>query len=82
MKMIDKTSGRNVQPSLPKSASAVPPHPLDGSQYHNVIEEQLYSELAPTAEEQMPCRFRHLADPEPVQPHPDDPSISVGPQSG
>lgn len=82
MKMIDKTSRQNVQPSSSNPASPAPPHPLDGSQYHNVIEEQAYSELPPTPEEQQPRRARHLAEPEPIQPHPDDPAISVGPQPG
>lgn len=77
MKMMDKTRRRNVQTSATPPA---PPHPLDGSQYHNVIEEQVYSELPPTAEEQRPRRVRQLADPDAVQPHPDDPTISVGPQ--
>lgn len=80
MKRVDKSSGRNVQTAVPSPASLVPAHPLDGSQYHNVIEEQAYSELPPTPEEQMPRRVHLLADPPPVQPHPDDPAISVGPQ--
>lgn len=33
--------------------------PLDGSQYLNVIEEQIYSELPPTPQEQQPIRARH-----------------------
>lgn len=36
--------------------------PLDGSQYHTVIEEQIYSELPPTSQEQQPIRARHLAE--------------------
>lgn len=36
--------------------------PLDGSQYRNIIEEQIYSELPPTAEEQQPLHARHLAE--------------------
>lgn len=80
MKTIDKQSDRNVQPDRPNSPAMPPaaPHPLDGSQFHNVIEEQVYSELPPTPEEQMPRRSRHLPDPEARQPHPDDPAISVG----
>ena len=35
--------------------------PLDGSQYRNVIEEQVYAELPPTPQEQMPVRARHAA---------------------
>ncbi|MCM0044130.1 MAG: hypothetical protein NBV65_05805 [Burkholderiaceae bacterium] len=81
MNTMDKTRRRNVQTSASKPAVPAPPHPLDGSQYHNVIEEQAYAELPPTPEEQMPRRARQLADPDPVQPHPDDPAISVGPQS-
>ncbi len=80
MKTIDKQSDRNVQPERP-APSGTPPtasHPLDGSQFHNVIEEQVYSELPPTAEEQQPRRVRHLPDPDSQQPRPDDPTISVG----
>lgn len=33
--------------------------PLDGSQYHDVIEEQEYAEQRPTAEEQRP-RYSYL----------------------
>lgn len=61
-------------PDTPPAA----PHPLDGSHFHNVIEEQVYSELPPTPEEQMPRRSRHLPDPQGRQPHRDDPAISVG----
>ena len=35
--------------------------PLDGSQYRTVIEEQVYAELPPTPQEQMPVRARHAA---------------------
>ncbi len=81
MKKIDPKKSRNVpaeRSHLPRPLPAAP-HPLDGSQFHNVVEEQAYSELPPTAEEQAPRRARQLPDPEPVRPHPDDPSISVGP---
>jgi hypothetical protein len=78
MNMMDKACGQIVQPATPIPAPSRPSHPLDGSQYHNVIEEQVYAELPPTAEEQMPRRARHLAEPDPVQHHPDDPAISVG----
>ncbi len=92
MKMIDQDKRPNVQPNVqagrPREAEPqhrpeaqpVPasPHPLDGSQYHGVIEEQARAEQPPTEEEQAPRRVRHLPDPAPVQPHPDDPSISVG----
>ncbi len=61
-------------PDTPPAA----PHPLDGSHFHNVIEEQVYSELPPTPEEQMPRRARHLPEPEGQHRHPDDPAISVG----
>lgn len=36
--------------------------PLDGSQFLNVIEEQIYSELRPTPQEQRPIMARHCAD--------------------
>lgn len=54
--------------------------PLDGSQYRNIIEEQIYSELPPTADEQEPLLVRHLAEnksttqKQPVH----DASLSVG----
>ncbi len=80
MNTIDKRSAQNVQPErlLSPRGSAVSPHPVDGSQFHNVIEEQVYSELPPTLEEQMPRRARHLSEPEGQQVHPDGPAISVG----
>jgi len=80
MNMIDKESRRNVPSDSASGAKPVPaaPHPLDGSQFHNVIEEQVCSELPPTPEEQMPRRARHLPDPAGQHPHPDDPAISVG----
>ncbi len=78
MNMMDKASGQIVLLVTPIPALAMPSHPLDGSHYHNVIEEQVYAELPPTAEEQLPRRARHLAEPDPVQHHPDDPAISVG----
>jgi hypothetical protein len=81
MNMMDKASGQIVQPATPMSTPAGPSHPLDGSQYHNVIEEQTHSELPPTPEEQMPRRARHLAEPDPVQPHSDAPVLSIGPSS-
>ncbi len=80
MNTIDKQSDQNVQPERPTSPGTPPvaPHPLDGSHFHSVIEEQVYSELPPTPEEQKPRRVRHLPDPEGQQPHPDDPTISIG----
>ncbi len=72
------------KPSKPKvssgsSVSAPAPHPMDGSQFHNVIEEQTWSELPPTQEEQMPRRARHLDAPEHEQAsHPSQAQISVG----
>lgn len=80
MKMIDQDKRPNVQPdsqSGPKPAP-VAPHPVDGSQYHGVIEEQAWSEQPPSAEEQAPRRVRHLPEPAALPPHPDDPSISIG----
>lgn len=81
MNMIDQKKRPNVQPEDSQSPRPLPasPHPLDGSQFHNVVEEQAYAELPPTREEQAPRRARHRPEPETVQPHPDDPSISVGP---
>lgn len=80
MNMIDTPKGGIVPPNSNTAtpAPAGAPHPLDGSQFHNVVEEQQYSELPPTPEEQAPRRVRHLPPPPAVQPHPDDPAISVG----
>lgn len=36
--------------------------PLDGSQYHDVIEEQIYSEQRPRPEEEQPRRGRTSQD--------------------
>jgi hypothetical protein len=54
--------------------------PLDGSQYRNIIEEQIYSELPPTTEEQEPLLARHLAEnKDPAQKQPvQGASLSVG----
>lgn len=43
------------------ASKPVPPlptvgHPLDGSQYQNIVEEQRYSEQRPSREEQQPRR--------------------------
>lgn len=80
MNMVDKQSPRNVPSDADHKPAPLPaaPHPLDGSQFHNVIEEQAWSEVPPTPEEQEPRRSRHLPDPEVARQHPDDPSISVG----
>ncbi len=59
---------------------APPPHALDGSQYHNIIEEQLYAEQPPTAQEQTPWRIFHPDSGKPDAVAPDEPSISVGPR--
>lgn len=73
------------RPAMPETLSGSPvpasaPHPMDGSQFHNVIEEQTWSDLPPTPEEQMPRRARHLDDAESDQaPHPEQAQISVGP---
>lgn len=80
--MIDQKKPNNVpshgsQSSCPQPAAA---HPLDGSQFHTVVEEQVYAELPPTLEEQAPRRSRQLPEPNSTRPHPDDPAISVGPQ--
>lgn len=54
--------------------------PLDGSQYLNIIEEQIYSELPPTPEEQQPIHARHLKQKKASEPKPQshDTSLSVG----
>lgn len=54
------TSGKANSPVSPEP-SPIPTreHALDGSQYHNIIEEQAYSELPPTPEEQKPWRVFH-----------------------
>jgi hypothetical protein len=79
MNIIDKKYPRNVQPTptVPPGALASERHPLDGSQFHNVIEEQVYSELPPTPEEQIPHRAGHLPEPDPSPP--DKPTLSIGP---
>ncbi len=64
----------STTPSSPPS----PPHALDGSQYHNVIEEQVYAEQPPTAEEQKPWRIFHPDSGMPRDTSPDEPTISVG----
>ena len=54
--------------------------PLDGSQYRNIIEEQIYSELPPTPEEQQPLHARHLAQNKKSEQKPPahDAPLSVG----
>ncbi len=84
-----KTNLASGSSSQPDAASASPflatgtaprAHAMDGSQFHNVIEEQSWSELPPTQEEQMPRRARHLDDADREQPpHPAQAQISVGP---
>ncbi len=83
---INLPSGSSAQPDaaapLPFVASGTTPraHAMDGSQFHNVIEEQTWSDLPPTEEEQMPRRARHLDDTDREQaPHPEQAQISVGP---
>jgi hypothetical protein len=62
------------------SGASQPAHAMDGSQFHNVIEEQTWAELPPTREEQMPRRARHLDEGESAQsPHQEQAQISVGP---
>ncbi len=79
-------SGSSTQPDTavasPFAASGTMPraHAMDGSQFHNVIEEQTWSDLPPTQEEQMPRRARHLDDADREQAsHPEQVQISVGP---
>lgn len=57
-------SGRNQKQPAPQQPLNKPPQPfagkpLDGSQYHDVIEEQEYAERRPSQEEQMP-RYSYL----------------------
>ncbi len=76
------SSPADAASSLPFVASGTAPraHAMDGSQFHNVIEEQSWSELPPTQEEQMPRRARHLDDADREQTsHPVQAQISVGP---
>lgn len=61
-------------------ASSSPPHALDGSQFHTIIEEQVYAEQPPTAEEQKPWRIFHPDADKPDEARPDEPTISVGPR--
>ena len=61
------------------SVTVAPVHAMDGSQFHTVIEEQTWSELPPTPEEQMPRRAHHLLEhgTEPTV-HPEPAQISIG----
>ncbi|KIF82112.1 hypothetical protein TSA66_17010 [Noviherbaspirillum autotrophicum] len=47
-------------------------HPIDGSQYLDVVEEQEYADRRPSAEEQKP-RFSYLHNEEPEEPDEDAP---------
>lgn len=64
----DKTGGSNPRKSGRQAGTAQPAttaplpfagKPLDGSQYHDVIEEQEYAERRPSPEEQAP-RYSYL----------------------
>ncbi len=68
----------NPQPKEAVGSAKPSPHPLDGSQYHNIIEEQEYSERRPTPEEQKPWRISHPGQEQPSSHVPAEPSISVG----
>lgn len=46
-------AGKNAVPPLPTIGP-----PLDGRQYRNIVEEQIYSEQRPTAAEQQPRRAK------------------------
>lgn len=48
----DKTAGQKQAP--PSGAPHYVGKPLDGSQYHDVVEEQVYADKRPTPEEQKP----------------------------
>ena len=79
------TSSRPAQENPTSSQySPVPAkeHALDGSQYHNIIEEQVYAEQPPTAEEQKPWRVFHQHETQDSktgdQGSPEAPAISVG----
>ena len=78
--MIDKDKQRDVPLIAEKRVKSSPlaSHLLDGSQFHTVIDEQTWSEQAPTPEEQAPRRVRGLPEPEAAKSHPDEPSISLG----
>ena len=73
-------TGLSAEPMFGTSAASQPAHAMDGSQFHNVIEEQSWSDLPPTREEQMPRRARHLDEVDREQtPHHEPAQISVGP---
>ena len=72
-----KTQERPQPPDAVEPAETHP-HPLDGSQYHNVIEEQEYAERRPTPEEQRPWRISHPDQEQPSSHVRPDPSISIG----
>ena len=55
-------------------------HAVDGSQYHSVIEEQIYAEQSPTAEEQKPWRIFHPDAGKRAETPADVAAMSVGPQ--
>jgi len=61
-----ETRGQMPTPSTDDTAGHGPyaGKPLDGSLYHEVIEEQIYSELRPSAAEQTP-RYAFLNPPPP-----------------
>lgn len=84
MNPIDQQSDPNVQQDAMSPAATPPPvpsapHPLDGSQFHSVIDEQVYAELPPTPEEQRPHRVSPLFVPPDDKDRPDKVTISVGP---
>lgn len=71
---MDQQNGRPASPSRNNQSSAresqknaaTAPYagkPLDGSQYHDVVEEQVYAEQRPTPEEQRPRRSSEHQDP-------------------
>ena len=62
------------------SEASQPVHAMDGSQFHGVIEEQTWSDLPPTREEQMPWRAHQIdaVKSDPSTPH-EPGQISVGP---
>ena len=74
----DRADPESAATVLPGKTPATLPHALDGSQYHSIIEEQVYADQPPTLEEQKPWRIFHPDTEKPVEAAPDKPTISVG----
>ncbi len=74
----DRADPASAATVFPGKTPATLPHALDGSQYHSIIEEQVYAEQPPTAEEQKPWRIFHPETEQPAETAVDKPTISVG----